>query len=73
MRIEDMVGKAASEQASLGGFETEDILYLLPLVTLSNCVIPLLLAAALFSPLFVVWVAIEYRRVLRRQPVRIAR
>src|ERR1700761_470149 len=33
MRIEDMAGKTASQQASLGGFETEDILYLLPLVT----------------------------------------
>ena len=31
MRIEEMGGKAASRQASLGGFETEDVLYLLPL------------------------------------------
>jgi phosphatidylglycerophosphate synthase len=73
MRIEDMVGKPTNQQASLGGFETEDVLYLLPLVTLSNCVIPLLLAAALLAPLFAVWVAIDYRRVLRRQPARIAR
>src|SRR6201996_7930842 len=34
MRIEELGGKAASKQASLGGFETEDVLYLLPLVTL---------------------------------------
>jgi phosphatidylglycerophosphate synthase len=73
MRIEDMLGKTAIRQASLGGFETEDVLYLLPLVTLSNCVIPLLLAAAFFAPLFAVWVAIDYHRVLRRQPARIAR
>jgi archaetidylinositol phosphate synthase len=73
MRIEDMVGKTASQQASLGGFETEDVLYLLPLVTLSNCVVPLLLAAALFAPLFAVWVVIDYCRALRRQTVRIAR
>ena len=43
MRIEDMVGKAASRQASLGGFETEDVLYLLPLVTLSNALVPFLI------------------------------
>src|ERR1700735_2529515 len=48
MRIEDRVGKAANQQASLGGFETEDVLYLLPLVTLSNAVVPFLLAAAVF-------------------------
>jgi archaetidylinositol phosphate synthase len=67
MRIEDMVGKSASRQASLGGFETEDVLYLLPLVTLSNAVVPFLKAAALCAPLFAVWVVFDYRRVLRHQ------
>ena len=66
MRIEDRAGKAASRQASLGGFETEDVLYLLPLVTLSNAVVPFLIAAALCAPLFAVWVVMDYRRVLRR-------
>jgi phosphatidylglycerophosphate synthase len=66
MRIEDMAGKAASRQASLAGFETEDVLYLLPLVTLSNAVMPFLVAAALCAPLFAVWVVMDYRRVLRR-------
>jgi len=73
MRIEDMAGKSASQQASLGGFETEDVLYLLPLVTLSNGVVPFLTAAALCAPLFALWVLIDYRRVLRRQPARVAR
>jgi phosphatidylglycerophosphate synthase len=72
MRIEDMAGKSASQQASLGGFETEDVLYLLPLVTLSNAVVPILEAAALCAPLFALWVLIDYRRVLRRQPARAA-
>lgn len=67
MRIEDMVGKSASRQASLGGFETEDVLYLLPLVTLSNAVVPFLTVAALCAPLFAVWVVFDYRRVLRHQ------
>jgi phosphatidylglycerophosphate synthase len=66
MRIEEMVGKAANQQASVGGFETEDILYLLPLVTLCNGVTPFLIAASIGAPLFAIWVVIDYRRVLRR-------
>jgi phosphatidylglycerophosphate synthase len=65
MRIEDMAGKTATRQASLGGFETEDVLYLLPLVTLSDALVPFLLAAALCAPMFAVWVVIDYRRTLR--------
>jgi archaetidylinositol phosphate synthase len=72
MRIEEMVGKAANQQASLAGFETEDVLYLLPLITLSNGVMLFLMAAALCAPLFALWVMIEYRRVLR-QLSRVAR
>ena len=73
MRIEDMGGKAANRQASLGGFETEDVLYLLPLVTLSNGVVRFLTAAAPCAPLFAVWVVIDYRRVLRQQITQAAR
>ena len=67
MRIEEMAGKDASRQASLGGFETEDVLYLLPLVTLSNGVVPFLTAAGICAPLFAVWVAFDYRRILRQR------
>jgi archaetidylinositol phosphate synthase len=67
MRIEEMLGKAATQQASLAGFETEDVLYLLPLVTLCNGVLPFLLTAAICAPLFAVWVAFDYRRVVRRE------
>lgn len=66
MRIEEMAGKAATRQASLGGFETEDILYLLPLVTLCNGTMPFLIAASIGAPLFAAWVVIDYRRVARR-------
>ena len=66
MRIEEMAGKAASKQASFAGFETEDVLYLMPLVTLFNGLTPFLIAAAIGAPLFAVWVAIDYRRVRRR-------
>ena len=66
MRIEEMLGKAATRQASLGGFETEDVLYLLPLVTLSNALVPMLVAASICAPLYATWVVSDYLRVLRR-------
>jgi hypothetical protein len=66
MRIEEMLGKAATQQASLGGFETEDVLYLLPLATLCNALVPMLLAASVCAPLFAIWVVIDHQRVLRR-------
>jgi phosphatidylglycerophosphate synthase len=66
MRIEEIAGKAAGKQASLGGFETEDVLYLLPLVTLCNCLTPFLAAAAIGAPLFAMWVVVDYRRVMHR-------
>jgi phosphatidylglycerophosphate synthase len=66
MRIEEALGKSAIKQASLGGFETEDVLYLFPLATLCAALTPLLLTAAVIAPLYMVWVAIEYRRAMRR-------
>jgi archaetidylinositol phosphate synthase len=65
MRIEELAGKAASRQAAAGGFETEDVLYLLPLVTLCNAALPFLVAAAIGAPLFAVWVLRDYRRARR--------
>lgn len=66
MRIEEMAGKAGTQQAFVGGFETEDILYLLPLVTLTGVVSPFVLAASIGAPLFAVWVVLDYWRVTRR-------
>ena len=66
MQIEDLGGKAASRQASMGGFETEDVLSLLPLVTLCNGIAPFLIAASIGAPLFAIWVVFDYRRLVRR-------
>jgi archaetidylinositol phosphate synthase len=66
MRIEALRGKTATRQASLGGFETEDVLYLLPLATLCNALVPFLLAAFICAPLYAIWVVIDYQRVRRR-------
>jgi archaetidylinositol phosphate synthase len=66
MRIEDMEGKAGTKQASVAGFETEDVLYLLPLVTLTGIVTPFVVAASIGAPLFALWVIADFRRALRR-------
>jgi archaetidylinositol phosphate synthase len=68
MRIEGVAGKDASQQASLGGFQTEDVLYLMPFVTLCNAAAPFLIAAAVGAPLFALWVVYDFRRVMRSRP-----
>jgi phosphatidylglycerophosphate synthase len=66
MRIEELAGKVATRQKSLHGFEIEDLLYLLPFVTLCGGVAPFLFAAAVGAPLFALWVALDYVRSARR-------
>jgi phosphatidylglycerophosphate synthase len=66
MRIEALLGKAGTRQSSLAGFETEDVLYLLPLVTLFGGLTPFLLAASLGTPLFALLVVADFIRVTRR-------
>src|ERR1700760_2267604 len=66
MRIESMVGKSGTKQASMAGFETEDVLYLLPVVTLLNGMTPFLIAAAIGAPLFAVYVTLDHQRVVRQ-------
>ena len=69
MRIESLVGKPGTQQSFLSGFETEDVLYLLPLVTLTGATASFLVAASIGAPLFAVWVTIDYLRVAgRAQP-----
>ena len=67
MRIEETAGKAGTKQAFVGGFETEDVLYLLPLVTIFDIPGGFLLAAAIGAPLFALLVIADYWRVMRRQ------
>jgi phosphatidylglycerophosphate synthase len=68
MHIESLMGKAGTRQSFVGGFETEDVLYLLPLVTLSGATAGFLIAAAIGAPLFALWVIVDYWRVVRRVP-----
>lgn len=66
LRIEELAGKEATRQSSWGGLETEDILYLVPLVTLSNGLSALVVAAAVCAPLYALWTVVEYRKAVRR-------
>ena len=62
MVIENRLGKAGTQLSRVGGFETEDVLYLMPLVTLSNSLQPFLLASAVGSLLYALWVTGEFVR-----------
>jgi phosphatidylglycerophosphate synthase len=66
MRIEEREGKSGTRQASLAGFETEDVLYLMPLVTLFDGTHGFLIASAIGAPLFALWVVWDFWRVTRR-------
>ena len=64
LRIETAVGKSGVKQPSWGGFEAEDVLYLLPLVTLADGLHRFLLLAAIGAPAFLIWVVFESLRLL---------
>jgi phosphatidylglycerophosphate synthase len=72
MQIENRLGKTGTRQAAVVGFETEDVLYLLPLVTLCNGLTRFLVAAAIGAPLYVLWVIIDLRRARRALPMQVA-
>jgi hypothetical protein len=63
--IEERHGKLATRQPRLGGFEAEDVLYLLPLVTLTGNLSGFLVAAAIGAPLAAIIVAVQYVRIMR--------
>ena len=64
-KMETTHGKDATRQAHWGGFEAEDVLYLMPLVTWCDGLNWFLYAAAIGAPLACVVVALAYLRVMR--------
>lgn len=64
-QMESAHGKEAMRQPRWGGFETEDVLYLMPLVTLCDGLQWFLYAAAVGAPLACLLVAATYLRVMR--------
>lgn len=61
--IENSHGKAATKQANFFGFEVEDILYLLPLVTLVNGLPLFLIAATIGAPIGAIIVWQQYKKL----------
>ncbi|HCU90372.1 MAG TPA: CDP-alcohol phosphatidyltransferase [Gammaproteobacteria bacterium] len=64
--IEGKYGKQAVQQANWAGFETEDILYLIPLVTVTDQQAMFLLAATIGAPIGFVVVYVQFLKTLAR-------
>ncbi|MEM7541296.1 MAG: CDP-alcohol phosphatidyltransferase family protein [Pseudomonadota bacterium] len=64
--LEAAHGKSATAQPALGGFESEDILYLMPLVTYFDGLEMFLYAAAVGAPIALLVVAVDFVRTKRR-------
>ena len=63
--IENAHGKSATRQPNWAGFEAEDVLYLIPLVTLTAVLEWFLVAAAIGAPLAALLVTVQYVNVMR--------
>lgn len=64
--IEKSIGKSVARQPNLGVLEAEDVLYLLPLISFMEWLVPFLSLAALGAPVFAIWCWHEYRNLDRR-------
>ena len=60
-QLEQAVGKKETRQPHYAGFEAEDILYLLPIVSIMEWLVPFLLLSGIGAPVFAVWVWFDYR------------
>ena len=61
--IEKEKGKSGTKQPHAAGFEAEDILYLVPLLTATGLLAPFLVLSAIGAPLFAAWVLKEFLAV----------
>lgn len=64
-KLENARGKVATKQPGLLGFEAEDILYLIPLVTLTNNLPSFLWAAVIGAPIAFIIVYADYQRSMK--------
>lgn len=62
--IENKLGKSATRQASMSGFEIEDVLYLLPIVTLLNALPEFLIAGVIGAPIGALIVWQQYKKLI---------
>lgn len=65
MVIEDALGRDGARQPNIGVAESEDVLYLLPVVAFFDQLAPFLLAASIGAPLFALWVLRDYLALKR--------
>lgn len=63
--IEETLGKDDARQPNIGWLESEDVLYLLPLVAFLDQLTLFLVMAAIGAPLFSLWVLREYLALKR--------
>lgn len=66
LHMEERLGKTAARLPASSAFEIEDVLYLLPLVTLFELRLEFVLTAALGAPAFSMWLLLHYRSLRRR-------
>lgn len=64
--IEKSVGKTAARQPNVGVIEAEDVLYILPVVSLLGWLVPFLSLATVGAPTFAIWCLREYRQIERQ-------
>ena len=67
--IENRYGKNKTRQPGLRGFELEDVLYLMPIVTGFNQLEPFLIAAAVGTPVALLVVALQFVMISRSPPL----
>ncbi len=60
-RIEQNIGKQGARQPHYLGFEAEDVLYLLPVITWMNWLVPFLVLASIGAPAYALRVWFEFR------------
>ncbi len=59
--LEGRIGKAGARLPALSGFEIEDCLYLMPVVTFTHALPLFLYGSVVGAPLFALWVTWSYR------------
>jgi archaetidylinositol phosphate synthase len=64
--LENQHGKSVTKQPGFLGFETEDVLYLLPLITYWDALQGFLLLSAIGTPVFAILIIHQYRIHLRK-------
>lgn len=68
MHMESQLGKAGAKLPDAGYFEIEDVLYLLPLITIFDIRLQFLIVASIGASVFAVWLTAHYYQ-LRRSSV----